>query len=314
MKTIRWVLAHEPIELFLRAAKHFKATMEEKMPGALNLEILTLSEYAEKYKPGETITKHDLLQLMEDGEIEMSQMYTSTLGRTHLKDMWALDMPFIFKDHDHAKDVLEGDIGRGLLADLNRNSNVQGLAFTYSGGFRMIPANVELHKIEDFEGQKLRCNKSPIAEETLSAVGAVPVPIELAQINEGVQDGILVGGESTYPRFYGLKQNEFMNTINDAEHSLFLTTILVAKDFWKTLDDDLKNEIEDASFDAARAERVWSVEDIDIVKSKCEEDTIKVVTMSDEERLRLKEATEYMYEKYDDMFTPGLLQSIKYDA
>ena len=160
----------------------------------------------------------------------------------------------------------------------------------------------------------MRCNKSPIAEETLSAVGAIPVPIELEQINEGVQDGIIVGGESTYPRFYGLKQNEFMNTINDAEHSLFLTTILVAKDFWKTLDDDLKNEIEDASFDAARAERVWSVEDIDIVKSKCEEDTIEVVTMSDEERLRFKEATEYMYEKYDDMFTPGLLQSIKYDA
>ena len=60
------------------------------------------------------------------------------------------------------------------------------------------------------------------------------------------------------------------------------------------------HEIEDASFDAARAERVWSVEDIDIVKSKCEEDTIEVVTMSDKERLRFKEATEYMYEKYDD--------------
>lgn len=314
MKTIRWVLAHEPIELFLRAAKHFKSTMEEKMPGAINLEILTLSEYADKYKSGEKITKHDLLQLMEDGEIEMSQMYTSTLGRTHSKDMWALDMPFIFKDHDHAKEVLEGDIGKSLLAGLNANSNVQGLAFTYSGGFRMIPANVELHKIEDFEGQKLRCNKSPIAEETLSAVGAIPVPMELEQINEGVQGDIIVGGESTYPRFYGLKQNEFMNTINDAEHSLFLTTILVAKDFWNTLEDDLKTEIEDASFDAARAERVWSVEDIDIVKSKCEEDTINVVTMSDKERLRFKEATEYMYDKYDGMFTPGLLQSIKYDA
>jgi TRAP-type C4-dicarboxylate transport system substrate-binding protein len=290
MKTIRWVLAHEPIELFLRAAKHFKATMEEKMPGAINLEILTLSEYAEKYKPGEKITKHDLLQLMEDGEIEMSQMYTSTLGRTHAKDMWALDMPFIFKDHDHAQEVLEGDIGKSLLAGLNKNSNVQGLAFTYSGGFRMIP---------------------PIAEETLSAVGAIPVPMELEQINEGIKSNDIVGGESTYPRFYGLKQNEFMDTINDAEHSLFLTSILVAKDFWNTLDLELQTEIEDASFDAARAERVWSVEDIDIVKSKCEEDTIKVVTMSDEERLRFKEATEYMYEKYDDMFTPGLLESIK---
>ena len=311
MKTIRWVLAHEPIELFLRAAKRFKATMEQTAPGRLNYEILTLSEYADKYKPGQKITKHDLLQLMEDGEIEMSQMYTSTLGRKHQRDMWALDIHFLFEGHDHAKTVLEGDIGKSLLQGLNDKTNVHGLAFTYSGGFRMIPANVSLHKIEDFEGQKLRCNKSPIAEETLSAVGAIPVPIELEQINEGVQDGIIVGGESTYPRFYGLKQNEFMRTINDAEHSLFLTTILVAKDFWNTLEDDLKTEIEDASFDAARAERVWSVEDIDIVKSKCEEDTIKVVTMSDKERARFKDATKYLYDKFEDMFTPELLETIK---
>ena len=314
MKTIRWVLAHEPIELFLRAAKRFKATMEATAPGRLNYEIMTLSEYADKYKNGAKITKHDLLQLMEDGEIEMSQMYTSTLGRKHHRDMWALDMPFLFEDHDHAKNVLEGEIGQSLLAGLNERTNVQGLAFTYSGGFRMIPANVELHKIEDFKGEKLRCNKSPIAEETLSSLGAIPVPIELEQINEGVQDGIIVGGESTYPRFYGLQQNEHMNTINDAEHSLFLTSIIVAKDFWKTLDEDLQEQIQDASFDAARAERVWSVEDIDIVKSKCEKDTIKVVTMSDDERARWKSATEYMYEKFDDMFSPGLLDSIKKSA
>ena len=40
-------------------------------------------------------------------------------------------------------------------------------------------------------------------------------------------------------------------------------------------------------------------------------DTIKVVTMSDDERARWKKVTEYMYEKYDDMFSPGLLDSIK---
>jgi hypothetical protein len=59
-------------------------------------------------------------------------------------------------------------------------------------------------------------------------------------------------------------------------------------------------------------DRVWSIEDIDIVKSKCEIDTIKVVTMSEDERARWKDATEYMYDKYDDMFSPGLLDSIKY--
>ena len=316
MKTIRWVLAHEPIELILRAARKFKASMEAIAPGALNIEILTLSEYAEKYNNGESITKHDLLELMAEGKIEVSQMYTSTLGRKHNKDFWALDMPFLFRDHDHASHVFEGPIGKSLLDGLadpakGEKGGVKGLAFTYSGGYRNIPANAEIHKIEDFEGLELRCNKSPIAIETLECVGAKTVPIELEQINEGVQSGIIVGGESTYPRFFGLKQNECMNTINDTSHSLFLTSIIVSEGFWNSLDKDLQDKIQDASFDAARAERVWSVEDIDLVKSACEDENINVVTMSDEEKSRFKEKTAYIYDKYAHMFPEGLVDSIK---
>ena len=315
MKKVRWVLAHEPIELFLRAARKFAALMEQMAPGELDVEILTLSEYSEKYNAGEPVTKHDLLRLMKEGKCEMSQMYTSTLGREHNTDMRVLDMPFLFRDHDHAKWVLEGEIGNELLKGLDDESKghraVKGLAFTYSGGFRMIPANKEIHTIEDFQGLPLRCNNSAIAKETLKAVGAVPVPIELEQINEGVQDGDIVGGESTYPRFFGLKQNEHMNTINDAEHSLFLTTIIVQKEFWRDLSKELKLSVREASREAARAERVWSVEDIDIVKSKCEEEDITVVTMSDAERARFKDATAYLYDQFADTLPEGMVDRIR---
>ena len=71
---------------------------EASAPGELEYEIMTLSEYSERYQGGKTVTKHDLLDLMEAGEIEMSQMYTSTLGRKHNRDLWALDLPFLFRD------------------------------------------------------------------------------------------------------------------------------------------------------------------------------------------------------------------------
>jgi len=308
---IRWVLAHEPIELFLRAAKRFKATMEEVAPGRLEFEIMTLGEYSQRYAEGKKVTKHDLLDLMESGDIEMSQMYTSTLGRKHNRDMWALDMPFMFRDHEHAQRVLEGEIGQKLMTDMSVNTNVQGLAFTYSGGYRMIPANVVIEKIEDFHGVPLRCNMSPIAAETFRAVGAQPVEIELEEINDAVADGRILGGESTYARYYALSQNECCKVINDAEHSLFLTSIIVAKDFWSGLGEDLQLMVKDAAFDAARSERKESIEDIDIVKAQCAEDDIKVVTMSEEERLRFKEKTAYVYEKFEDMFTKGLVEGIR---
>jgi len=308
---IRWVLAHEPIELFLRAAKVFKATMEQTAPGRLRFEVMTLGEYSERYQGGRKVTKHDLLDLMEEGEIEMSQMYTSTLGRKHNRDMWALDMPFLFRDHEHASRVLEGEIGCKLLEELNQKTNVQGLAFTYSGGYRMIPANVAIKTIEDFRGVPLRCNKSPIAVETFIAVGASPVELELEEIPEAVEDGRIEGGESTYARFFSLNQDKCCSKINDAEHSLFLTSIIVAKGFWNGIPQDLQELVKSAALDAARSERAESIEDVELVKAECAKSKIEVHTMPEEERLRFKEATGYLYDKFDTMFSKGLLDSIR---
>ena len=168
---IKWVIAHEPIDLFLRAAEKFRNSVKEKTNGFLNIEILSLTEYSKKYNNGVKVTKHDLLQLMEDGEVEMSQMYTTWLGHYN-KDMFVLDLPFLFRDHDHAEGVLEGNIGEYILKGLEDNSAVRGLAFTYSGGYRIIPANKELTTVESFRGTKIRTSRSPIAIDTFTALGA----------------------------------------------------------------------------------------------------------------------------------------------
>ena len=139
---IRWVIAHEPIELFLRAAKDFQDSINAQQSAeVLDIEIMTLSEYSQKYNNGIAVTKHDLLDLMEAGKIEMSQMYTTWLAERYEHDMLALEMPFIFEDHEHATRVLEGEVGEYLLDKITEKSNVRGMAFTYSGGFRNVIVN-----------------------------------------------------------------------------------------------------------------------------------------------------------------------------
>jgi TRAP-type C4-dicarboxylate transport system substrate-binding protein len=118
---IKWVIAHEPLKLFIRAAKDFQdfvnaAQSVEK----IEVEVMTLSEYSNKYNNGVQVTKHDLLDLMEQGKIEMSQLYTTWLAEAIDQDMLALDMPFIFADHDHATRVLEGEVGEFLLNKIRK--------------------------------------------------------------------------------------------------------------------------------------------------------------------------------------------------
>ena len=109
---------------------------------------MTLKQYSDKYNNGVQVTKHDLLDLMEQGKIEMSQMYTTWLAEKYNHDLLALDMPYIFKDHAHASRVLESKVGETLLDKITSFGNVRGLAFTYSGGFRNIVTNKKQSNLE----------------------------------------------------------------------------------------------------------------------------------------------------------------------
>lgn len=309
-KSIRWVIAHEPIDLFLKAAQRFSSAVKEKTNGEIDIEILSLTEYGEKYNNGKRVTKHDLLDLMEDGVVEMSQMYTTWLGHYN-KDMFVLDMPFLFRDHIHADTVLEGTIGEYILKGLEETP-VKGLAFTYSGGYRIIPANKELATVEAFRGTKIRTSRSPVAIDTFAALGAeVNSSVELEEMNEAADAGIIEAGESTFVRVIPLKQNESFEYVNDTAHSLFLTSIIIATKFWDTLDADTQQIMKDAALDAARAERKEAVEQIPEIIADCKEKNVPVVSMSSEETEKFKNLTAHLYDKYRNYFTDDLISKIQ---
>jgi TRAP-type C4-dicarboxylate transport system substrate-binding protein len=309
-KHVKWVLAHEPIELFIRAAKVFANEVNAKAPGQLEIEVMTMSEYGEKYNNGVTPDKHSLVDLLDSGAIEMSQTYTITLGKIN-KDFYALDLPFLFKDHDHASRVFEGAVGASLLDSLQESKKVKGLAFTYSGGFRIIPGNETVAKIEDLRGVKLRTSFSPVAIETFKTLGADVVPMELEELSDNLASANVAVGESTYPRVYALGHDKVSKVINHTEHSLFLTSILVGTDFWNTLSPELQTVVSESAKVAARYERAISIDDIAQVQARAKADGIEVIKMSAEEQVRFANATKVVYTKFADYFTPGLVEKIQ---
>jgi len=310
-KHVKWVIAHEPIGLFLEVAKTFATEVNEKTNGMFDIEVLSLSDYANKYNDGKQITKDDLIALVNTGAIEMSHIYTSWLGGFN-KDMFALDLPFMFRDHDHADAVLEGEIGAGLLAGVAANSNVQPMSFTYSGGFKVVPANFDAANVDAWEGQDIRTSTSPVSNAIFRSLGAnVRNDISLENMAEHGLSGDIDGGESTYVRVLPLKQNEAFSHVNDTAHSLLLTSIIVNQDFLATLDTDVQKIMSDAAFLAARQERRQSVADVPGIVAELDFEGVKIVNLSDEQAAELKAATAPVYELFKDAFTPGLIEDLK---
>lgn len=310
-KHVKWVLAHEPIDIFIKAAEKFIEVMEQLAPGALKVEVMTLSEYAERYNNGQSITKHDLVQLMEDNKIELSQTYSYVLGNKYSKDMHVMDMPFLFRDHDHAAAVFEGEIGQSLLNSYGKNSNLQGLAFTYSGGFRNLAMRENVEDLNDMKGTRIRATANPVCQAIFESIGAEPVQFDIEDLADRMEDGTVVGGESSWPRIYACRQNEVTSVIYDTEHNLLTTNIIANKSWMQGLDADLQAKIKQAAIEAARHERIISVEDVDRVGAKAKADGIEVVKLSRKEQESFRQVTDKVYEKFADYFSPGLVNSIK---
>jgi len=310
-KPIRWVIAHEPIDYFVKVAEAFVAEVNEKTGGNFQCEVLSLSDYSEKYNDGKHIMKDDLMGLIDSGEIEMSHIYTTWLA-DYNKDLHALDLPFLFKDHDHADRVLEGEIGAELLSSVEKNSNTKAMSFTYSGGFRIVPANFRADTVDSWIGKTVRVARSPVAVETFKMLGAVPKDrISLEEMHSAVEQGLIEAGESTYVRVFPLEQHKTFEVVNDTEHSLFLTSIIVNKQFFSQFDEATQEIMSTAAFNAARQERQTSVADIPNILQQCADNNVEVVRMNDTEKSKFKELTSKVYTKFSNYFTPGLVQRIQ---
>jgi TRAP-type C4-dicarboxylate transport system substrate-binding protein len=311
MKHIKWVIAHEPIGLFLKVAEDFAAKVNAKANGKYFIEVLSLTDYSNKYNNGVRVTKNDLMDLINSGAIEMSHIYTTWLA-DYNKDLHALDLPFLFKDHDHATRVLDGDIGRSLLNTVSNNSNIHAMSYTYSGGFRIVPANFRADTVEAWQGKKVRTSRSPVAVDTFKLLGAQPFEgIALEEMNAAADQGIIEAGESTYVRVFPLDQHKSFDVVNDTAHSLFLTSIITNKDFFAGLDMHDQAVFSQAAAEAALTERTTSVADIPNILAECEAQGVEVVRMDDKELVKFQEVVGQVYDMYADYFQAGLVESIQ---
>lgn len=309
---IRWVVAHDPLYLFLRAAEDFQAEVNARSKDhKIEVEIMTPTQFAERYNDGVYVPRQELFQLMHDGRIEMSQMVTTTLAAKFNKDMHVLDMPFLFEDHDHATRALEGEPGQRLLNSFTPESNIRGLAFTYSGGFRCLPVGKNVKTLADLAGEQVRTGMNPMARDTFESIGSKPISMELEQMNPAVREGQIIGGESAFPRIYPCEQNTFSKAVVNTGHSLFLTSIIVSENFWNTLSPELQQIISEAAVAAGRTERIRSIEDGEDAKTKLAQEGVEVVELSDAEKAEFKAKTAHLYDKYHDFFSPGLVDGIK---
>lgn len=308
--TITWLIFHEPVQLFLETAEHFKKELSRLTDGRINVDIVTLDEYAQK----NNISVVDAYSEISKNNIQMSQMYVDNCGYASATDFFCLGLPFLFRDHDHATNVLEGEIGKNLLNYLGKKTEMQGLAFTYSGGYRCVASDTPIHTVEEFKNKKVFARTNPVYKEMFDYLGCEQTRnYELENINDEVNKNDANMCQTTFRRFE-VEAGENHKYIINTEHSMYLTTIVANHTFLESLSVEDRLLIEEASLLAARTERHKSVADGELIRtSRQEQDALgiqEVIEWPQSEKDKLKTIWTPLVEKYKNIFSTGLVDSI----
>lgn len=303
--TVKWLIAHEPVDAFTRAAKIFSAELEKESQGELKLEVLTPKDVG--FHRGSMPIKK-IFALLKSGKVQLSQTVTTGVGEIEPK-FFVLDLPFLFRDHDHAQKVLDGEIGKSLLASLD-GKMVRGLAFTYSGGFRVVPStSVAINKWADFKGLKVRTSTSPVAQETLRQLGAEAVPIPINDSQTALNTNTVEAAETTYVRIKSVIGDN-TKFLNETQHSLFLTALLVSSEFYNSLSKKNQEILQKVAMRAAKIEREDSVADGERLKMEYKKKGVQIVEMDPAAREDMKKHLQPVYEKFEPKLGKKLVQDI----
>lgn len=310
---LRWVIAHEPAYLFYRVAEDFKRLVNQHQEVVnVDIEILTNSEYNEKYSPSEPVTRHNLWKLLQDGTVQITQMQTTSLARQFNRQMHVLDLPYLFDTHEQAQQTLEGKVGQYLLNNFEESSRLKGLAYTYSGGFRLMPFAGTVSTLAEVAGQAVRSGMSEIAQDTIRAFGFDPVPTEIDEVSGAIKADKAIGAEHVAQRLFPDQCQDWINTIIDTEHSLFLTSIVVNLDWWNNLDQQVQDIFTACAVEAARNERQLSIKDGQDSINQLQRTGVKVIKLNQYQKRQLRQQAQTVYDKYTNLyFEQSLVDTIR---
>ncbi|WP_071705940.1 DctP family TRAP transporter solute-binding subunit [Murdochiella vaginalis] len=129
------------------------------------------------------------------GDIDMAISPITPLA-SFFDDFFLFDAPFIFSDYQEVYDVLDGEVGQGMMRDLEQ-FKLKVLGFG-ENGFRYLTNNkLPVKSPDDLKGLKIRVMENEIQLKTWEALGANPTPMSFNELYTALQQNTVDGEENS---------------------------------------------------------------------------------------------------------------------
>lgn len=284
-------------DAFHVAAEKFKELVEKNSQGAITVTIFPNAKLGDE---------RTLLERMKMGIVDAG-IITNGPIINFVPSFGVIDLPFLFRDPNHAYKVLDGSIGQKLMADLEAQG-WKGLAFAERGFRNLTNSKRPVKTPEDVKGLKIRVMQNPVYVDSFKALGANAVPMAWTEVLTALQQGTVDGQENPLNVIMAFKLYETQKYLSITRHAYAPAPIIMSMNTWKKLTPAQQAIVKKAAQDAAEFERAWD--------NKMEAEWLKdlkakgmVVATPDLKAFRA--AVKPVYDAYTPKYGKALIEAIQ---
>src|SRR2546428_12579640 len=180
------------------------------------------------------------------GALQIARISVGAMGPV-VDDLNVFNMPFIFRDEQHMRKVIDGPIGQELL---ERTSNAPTSRLIVLGwmdaGTRNVYSNKPVTKPADLKGMKIRMMGNPLFVETMNAMGGNGVAMGFNELYSAMQTGVVDGAENNEPTVLAQNHYQVAKIYSLTGHLIIPEIFVFSKRNWETLpkaDQDLVKKL-----------------------------------------------------------------------
>jgi tripartite ATP-independent transporter DctP family solute receptor len=236
--TMKIGIGHAPTHSYVIASEKIKEWVQKRSNGRLKVEIFPSSQLG-----GE----REMQEMVSLGTLEMTVTGVAVI----YEPLYALlEAPFLYRDRDHIKRVMEGPI----VAELGESLLKKGIRYVgfYENGFRNITNSKRLiNSPADVKGLKIRTPENLAQIETFKALGAIATPMAFSELYNALAQGVVDGQENPLQNIWNGKFYEVQKHLAMTGHIYNSAYIVVSDKFWTGLPADLRRIVEEATREAS---------------------------------------------------------------
>ena len=144
---------------------------------------------------------------------------TAAVAGTLVPISQALELPFLFESREHARRVLDGPLGREVLAEIDAHG-LLGLGIAANGMRSLTTRDGAVRTPADLRGLRLRTQQAPVNVYFAESLGAIAVPLPYERLNEALRDGEIDAQENALANIVDLEMWHEQHYLTLSEHSM----------------------------------------------------------------------------------------------